>query len=322
MAHVSGLKRGSLRVAAAVLVVAAAVGLAGCGKKQDSQAVVGQVIAHVGPDDITQQELDNELRLANIPVDKRTDAVVKAALSRIIERKYLVQQAVARKLDREPTVHLDLLRSRDTVLATAYVQRDLSAKATAIAKTEVDSYIQSHPDLFNKRQIYNIEQASFAPTANMDSIAAATKDFKTIDQVDAKLNELGVKHTRGSGALDSATMPAEMLKALQARKPDDVFFIRSKANATFFKVGSVEDKPLAGPDAEALAKRMIATDIAKQIGEDTSKASLATTKFEGDYNRIMTTPTPAGTETAPAADEPAVPGAEAPGAEKPAEEKK
>jgi EpsD family peptidyl-prolyl cis-trans isomerase len=318
------LKRGSLRVAAAVLVLTAAFGLASCGKKGESQAVVGQVIAHVGPDDITQQELDNELRIANVAVDKRTDAVVKAALSRIIERKYLVQQAVARKLDREPTVHLDLLRSRDTVLATAYVQRDLSAKATAIAKTEVDSYIQSHPDLFNKRQIYNIEQVSFAPTANMDMIAAATKDFKTIDQVDSKLNELNVKHTRGSGALDSATMPPEMLKAIQARKPDDVFFIRSKANATFFKVGSAEDKPLAGTDAEALAKRMIATDIAKQIGEETSKASLATTKFEGDYNRIMTTPTPAaaGTETTPAAEETAIPGAEAPGAEKPAEEKK
>ena len=54
------------------------------------------------------------------------------------------------------------------MFATAYVQRDLSAKATAIAKTEVDSYIQSHPDLFNKRQVYNIEQVSFAPTANMD----------------------------------------------------------------------------------------------------------------------------------------------------------
>ena len=49
-----------------------------------------------------------------------------------------------------------------------------------------------------------------------------------------------------------------------------------------------------GADADALAKRMIATDIAKQIGEDTSKASLATTKFEGDYNRIMTAATPAG----------------------------
>ena len=95
--------------------------LAGCGKKQAEPAVVGQVIAHVGPDDVTAQELDNELRLANVPADKRSDPIVKAALSRIVERKYLVQQAVAAKLDREPTVHLDLLRSREQILAGAFV---------------------------------------------------------------------------------------------------------------------------------------------------------------------------------------------------------
>ena len=138
--------------------------------------------------------------------------MVKAILSRILERKYLVQQAMAAKLDREPTVHLDLLRSREQILAGAFVQRDLGSKVTAISKNEIDSYIQGHPDQFDKRQIFNIEQVSFPPVKDMDKIAAATKDFKTIDQVEAKLNELGVKYSRGPGALDSATMPAQMLE--------------------------------------------------------------------------------------------------------------
>ena len=77
----------------------------------------------------------------------------------------------------------------------------------------------------------------------MDSLAAATKDFKTLDQVEAKLNELGIKFSRGPAALDGATMPAEMLKPLEARKPDDIFFIRSRNSASFFKVISVEEKP-------------------------------------------------------------------------------
>ena len=108
--------------------MAAALVLVGCGKKQEAQAVVGQVVAHVGPDNITQQEIDNELRLANVPPDKRSDEVLKAALSRIIERKYLVEQAMAAKLDREPTVHLDLLRSREQILASTFVQRELQQK--------------------------------------------------------------------------------------------------------------------------------------------------------------------------------------------------
>ena len=317
MLHVSGFRHGGWRVAATALALAGAIALVGCGKKQDANAVVGQVIAHVGPDDITQQELDNEFRLANIPPDKRSDEVTKAVLSRIIERKYLVQQAVASKLDRELTVHLDLLRSREQILAGAYVQRDLGTKVTGISKSEIDSYIQSHPDQFAKRQIFDIEQVSFPPVKDMDALSAATKDFKTIDQVEAKLNELGIKYSRGPGALDSVTMPAQMLTALTARKPDDVFFIRSRNNASFFKVTGVEDKPLSGDEAQTLGKRELANELAKKTGEDTSKAALAATKFEGDFGRIMTTASAApaaGGEAAPA------PAAEAPTAEKPAED--
>lgn len=317
----SRLMEGRWRVAATVLALVGAIALAGCGKKQEAPAVVGQVIAHVGPDDVTQQELDNELRLANVPADKRTDAVIKAILSRIVERKYLVQQAIAAKLDREPTVHLDLLRSREQILAGAYVQRDLGSKVTSISKNEIDDYIQSHPNLFAKRQIYNIEQVSFPPAGNLETLAAATKDFKTIDQVEAKLNELGIKYNRGPSALDSATMPAQMLTALQGRKPDDVFFIRSRNSASFFKVTSVDDKPLTGDEAQQLGKRELASDLAKKTAEDTSKAAIGSSKFEGDYNRIMTTaaapaaaPAAAG-ETAPA---PAV--GEPPAGEKPADE--
>ncbi len=294
------------------LALAGAIALAGCGKKQDASATVGQVIAHVGPDDITQQELDNELRLANIPADQRTDAVVKTILSRIIERKYLVQQAMAAKLDREPTVHLDLLRSREQILAGAYVQRDLGSKVAAISKSEIDSYIQQHPEQFDKRQIFNIEQVSFPPAKDMEALTAATKDFKTIDQVEAKLNELGVKYSRGPGALDSVTMPPQMLKALETRKPEDVFFIRSRSNASFFKVTSVDDKPLAGDEAQLVGKREVANELARKTAEDASKASLAATKLEGDYARIMTT-------AASAAGGEATPG-EAPSVEKPGEE--
>ena len=270
----------------------AAIVLAGCGKKQDATAVVGQVIAHVGPDDVTQQELDNEMRLANVPADKRSDEVVKAVLSRIVERKYLVQQAIAAKLDREPTQHLDLLRSREQILAGAFVQRDLATKATSISTNEVDSYIQAHPIQFAKRQLYQIEQISFPPQPNMDALAASTKDFKSLDQVEAKLNELNIKFSRGTGAMDTATLPPEIEKAIEARKPDDIFFIRSRTSASFFKVTSVDDKPLTGDEAQQFAKRELRNDLAKKTAADTYTAALATAKYEGDYGRIMTASTP------------------------------
>jgi EpsD family peptidyl-prolyl cis-trans isomerase len=304
------------RLAGTAVVVCGALALAGCGQKRqegDAGKVVGQVIAHVGPADITQPELDNEMRLANVPPERRKDdAIVKAALSRVIERKYIDEQAIAAKLDREPTVLLDLLRSREQVLAGAYVQRELGAKISGISNSEVDAYIQAHPDKFAKRRIYNIEQVSFAPQKNMEDLAAAVKNFSSLDQVTAKLNELGIKYSRGPGALDSATLPNEMLKPLDGRKPDDIFFVRSRGSASFFKVASVEEKPLPDDQANALARRELRDDMAKKIGKDTLDAALARAKYEGDLTRIMTAPTPTtppATESngseAPAGGEPA-----------------
>lgn len=294
MPDISAFPTRRWRLAATALALGVSVALAGCGKRQETAAVVGQVIAHVGPDDITQQEVDNELRLAKVPPDKRTDQVVKAILGRIIERKYLVQQALAAKLDREPTVHLDLLRAREQILAGASVQRDLGAKVSALSKTEVDAYIQAHPDQFGKRQVFQIEQISIPPQRDMQSLATATKDFKSLDQVEAKLNDIGVKFNRGTSALDGATMSPEMLAALQKRKNDDLFFIRSRNGGSFFKILSVDDKPLTGEEANQFAKRALANEIAKKTSQDTYNAALATAKYEGDYGRIMSSASPAG----------------------------
>ena len=326
MLHITPTSRRRWRIAVLACVLPAAMLLSGCGKKQETQAVVGQVIAHVGPDDITQQELDNELRLANVPADKRTDAIVKGALTRIVERKYLVQQALAAKLDREPTVHLDLLRAREQILAGAFVQRDLSGKMSAVSKNEIDSYIQGHPKQFEQRELFQVDQISFPTPKDVEALAAATKDFKTLEQVEAKLNEMHIKFSRGDATLDSATMPPEMLKVLDARKPDDIYFIRSRGGASFFKVTSVDQKPLTGDQADNFARREVRVDIGRKGAEEITKAALADTKFEGDYARIMTSATPSAPTPAPATEGATPPGetptTETPPGESPKEEQK
>ncbi len=300
-------------VAGTALALCGALALAGCGSKRQETDVIkaqGQVIAHVGSEDITQPELDNEMRLANVPPDKRKDdAIIKAVLSRVIERKYLEQQAVAAKLDREPTVHLDLDRAREQVLASAFIQRQVGSKISGISNSEVDAYIQAHPDKFANRQIFNIEQVSFVPQKEMKDLATAVKTYNSLDQVTAKLDQLGIKYSRGPGALDSATLPSEMMKPLVARKPDDIFFVRSRTSASFFKVTSAESKPLAGEEAAAFARREVREEIARKLAKDTLDAALASAKYEGDVARVMKAPTPTPEPTS--AENPVAPGTEA-----------
>src|SRR5262249_49635859 len=109
--------------------------LLGCSKKieEKTEAPNSQIVARLGDDVITTQELDNEFRLEHVPIDKRKDPeAVKQVLGEIVTRKFLVRRALDAKLDREPTVLLDMLRARELVLANAAASRSVTAKTSAI----------------------------------------------------------------------------------------------------------------------------------------------------------------------------------------------
>jgi len=285
------------------IVLVVGLMLSACGRKQESVAG-GQVIGHIGPDAITIQELQNEMRVLNVPPDsQKDDAVVKRTLSEIAARKYVVQQAVAAKLDRQPTVLLDMLRSREQVLSSAYIQREIGTKSAGIGKGEVDSFIQAHPNQFAAREEFDIDQISFQAPKEMDELSAATKEYKTLEQVDAKLNELGIKHVRHPGAIDGATLPDNVTASLKAHKDDDIFLLHAGEGATFFKVDAMTPKPLTGDDAQRLARRALLQEMLRKTSADAATAALASATFEGDYARVMqqpaspaaTTPTPSPT---------------------------
>src|SRR4051794_1045050 len=96
----------SMRICRAAIVVGCCgVLVAGCGKNggEPAAASKGQVVARVGDQIVTTQEFENELRWANVPTDKQKDPeIIKKVLRELVARKYLLQQALAAKLDREP----------------------------------------------------------------------------------------------------------------------------------------------------------------------------------------------------------------------------
>src|SRR5437868_1601607 len=133
---------------AGLLTVVCGLALAGCGKKTDvtTEAPKSQVVAKIGDQVVTAQELDNEFRLDNVPVEKRKDPeAVRRVLGELVTRKYLVQQAIDAKLDREPTVLLDILRSKELVLANALASRDVTTKNASVSKSDIDNYIANNP---------------------------------------------------------------------------------------------------------------------------------------------------------------------------------
>ena len=264
-----------------------AVALAGCGKKdQVATAPRGQVVARVGDEVVTTQELENEFRWANIPAEKQKDpAIVKQVLSELVLRKYLLQQAINAKLDREPGVLLDLLRARAQVLANAYVSRAVGAKP--ITQAEVDRYIANNPLKFANRKMLMSEQIVFPMGPNAQTIVDDNKDAKSLDEVDQKLTITGVPHNRSTGTLNSGEIPEDFFNVIQTKKADNVFFIRSGSNGVFFAVKGEEVRPLEGEAAANAARQLLR---AERVKAETGMASFSANldaKYEGEYVAIM-----------------------------------
>jgi EpsD family peptidyl-prolyl cis-trans isomerase len=277
------------RISLAAMLLCGVV-LSGCGKGGDNQAAVpnGQVVAHVGNEVITTQELENEFRLDNIPADKQKDPeTLKRVLDDLTTRKYLVRQALDAKLDREPGVLLDILRSRDVILANAAISRSVSAKVSAISQSDIDKFIASNPSKFANRQLMSVEEITFPLAANSQSVLDAVHDAKSLDEVDQKLTAMNIPHNRSMGSLNSAELPEALFNQMQMKKPDDVFFVQSGANGVFLVVKSEESKPLGGEAAMNFARQALRADLVKSEIGMASVAAKLEAKYEGDYAKVM-----------------------------------
>jgi EpsD family peptidyl-prolyl cis-trans isomerase len=271
-------------------VVCCGLALGACSKKSDvtAEAPKSQVVAKIGDQVVTVQELDNEFRLANVAMERRKDPeIIKRVLGELVTRKYMVKQALDAKLDREPTVLLDILRSKELVLANALATRDLTTKAGAISKGDIDNYIANNPSKFADRQLLSVEQISFQLGATSQAVIDATKEMKNLDEVDQKLTAMGVPHGRSSGTVSTGDLPQELIRAVNAHKDDDIFFIRSGPNGVFFKVTNQEPRPLVGAEAANAARQYLRQDIVKSDISMTSVAANLEAKYEGEYASIM-----------------------------------
>lgn len=282
-------KLGNLRAwALTFLLATSGLALASCGQRSGEQtpAAKGQVVGRVGSEVITTQELDNEFRIAGIAPDKQKDPeIVKRVLGEIVVRKYLLQQAMAAKLDREPGVLLDLLRVREQVLGNAVLNRAATAKAPT--KADVDRYIAKNSWKFADRKLYSADEVIIPLVPATLTFVNANKDAKSLDELLQRLSASGIPHNRQVGVVSSSDLPEELFGLVQKRKDDDIFFTKVGSNGLFFKVRAEESRPIDGDAAVNLARQMMRTDaIAAELGLAAYSAKLDA-KYEGDYADIM-----------------------------------
>lgn len=78
-----------------------------------------------------------------------------------------------------------------------------------------------------------------------------------------------------------------MFDRIRQRQADDIFLLRGQPNSVFFKVNTVETRPLEGEAAARLARQAMQVDLARSEASLASVEAVLAAKYEGDYAEIM-----------------------------------
>ena len=110
------------------------------------------------------------------------------------------------------------------------------------------------------------------------------------DEIDQRLNVTAARipHARQYGrVLSSGDIPQDFYNSIEAKKADDVFFVRAGPNGVFFKTKGEEARPLEGEAAANLARQLLRADALKAESGIASYSANLEAKYEGEYAKIM-----------------------------------
>ncbi len=295
----------------AALAASLALGLSGCGSKDDKKAAT-QVAAKVGSEEISVHQINQVLSRANTAgaSPQAAQAMSREILEKLIDQQLAVEQATEEKLHRSPEVVAQIEAARRDILARAYMQK-IAASLPKPSTEDAKKYYVEHPPLFSARRIFNVQEI-VVPTAPglADQLRALVAAGKPITEVAAWLKSKDIKFDGGSATRAAEQIPLERLDQVHALKDGQSVVLDGPQTITVLRLAS----SLASPITEAAALPRIEQFLANQRATEAVAANLkqlraaAKISYMGEFAKAQagTAPAPsvaaASAAVAPAAD--------------------
>lgn len=250
-----------------------AISLSGCSKE-----ATGQVVAVVNGEEITLQELNAELADLKVPENADKKAIRARVLQQLVDRRLLAMAAKESGLDRDSEYILQQRRANERLLVSMYAKKALDTIRVP-DQAAIDKYVREHPTMFGSRTRYTLDQIQFE-MPNDTTVLKAMEADKTLDAVAARLTAANIKFARGSGAMDSAGVPAEILKQITALPPGEPFVVPDQGRVVVSVITGQEPLAVNQSDARALAVQAMRAESLRKVGDDRLKEARAKAKVE------------------------------------------
>lgn len=244
-------------VLARCLALVAAVALVGCDKQP-----TGQVAAVIDGEEITEAEINLELGEMQPPPGADRKAIQRAALQRLVDRRLLANGARQDGLDQTPEF---ILRQKqlDEALLVQMLTHKMGRSVKMPSDAEVDQFIAKNPNMFANRTVLNLDQIAFTPPAQ-DTYLKSLAGAHSMAEVEAVLKQFGIKFQRRSTQLDTAQVPVELVKKIEALPSGEPFVIPAGGAMSVNVITGSKTVPTSASDARPVA---VAAARNRMLGE-------------------------------------------------------
>jgi EpsD family peptidyl-prolyl cis-trans isomerase len=247
------------------------------------------VAVKVNTDELSVPQINAQLtKLPNVAPEQQQDTR-RRVVQQLVDQQLLVQQAMEKKLDRDPEVLAALESARAQVLAEAYLQKSLF-KSLVPSEAEIEKYFNDNPALFSERRVYRMQElATDLPADKVPQLQQVVTKANSLAEVEKWLKAQNAK-TAVNGAVRAAeALPLAQLPAISKLKDGELTLISNGRQTTVLHLLQSQPQPV---DLEA-AKPIIKQFLSAQKREEVAKSDLArlreTAKIEyvGEFQQLM-----------------------------------
>ena len=239
------------------IVLGALLLLSGCnfGSSSSSKTPTGQVVATVGSREITRRELQAELTGSTATTPAAQKAEQQLALRRIVQRVILANAAKQQGLDKDPNFALLTQRADETILAQLLESKTANS-VPAPTTEEVRQFEETNPNFFAERKIFDVDQIRVTRPSD-PQLAKKLEPFKTLDDIANYLNQNHIVFQRGPNGMDALGQKPELLKAIMALPPHEVFILSNADELFANEITNTHVVPLTGDMADKYAQNVL-----------------------------------------------------------------
>lgn len=242
-------------ISASVFLILVACGEHGGGKNSQS-------IVRVNDDEITVHQVNFQMQRMQVN-EKNKDAIAKQVISGLVDRQLLVQEALKTEMDRNPLVMQALEESKMQILAKAYLENKV-ANVNKPTDAEISDYRAKHPELFENRKLYAIEELTF----NMDETLSGELDklsdvAKTMEEVTTWLDGKQIKYGRNKVVRAAESIPQGLVTKISQLNNGEMLFVRGPNGYSVARLLETKLQPIGVDESKQIITRLILNDRQK-----------------------------------------------------------